>query len=458
VSDIATWAAANWWLPLEGRHIILEDHQKRILRHVFTRDAAGRFPYQTVVWSEPKKSGKSELGGLVSYWVVKEEGPYAEAYHVANDLEQSKGRGFLAVARAAKRFRPVKVQVDKILLPDGGMIQALPCDYAGSAGANPTITCWDELWGYTSEDSRRLFEELAPVPTRRNSLRFITTYAGHVGESGLLEELYARGLECPPVPTLEDIDNGDGQPACRAGDGLFFFWSHKPRMPWQTPAYYGQQRNAPGFRPTTYLRLHENRWQQAESAFVDLSDWDACVGFVPDLAVDEPLLVVAVDAGLRHDAFAISVVSRHPRRREDGVAIRSCKVWEPVRGQDIDFGQPFEWLADFAREHHIVKVVYDEWQMADWASRFQVATGIWCEAFSQAGDRARADTLLYELVKSRRLLHDGSATLRQHVQNAAFRVSGQEERGRLVKARPGRRIDALVATSMGCWECLRLTL
>lgn len=458
MTDIVEWAEQNWWLPLEGRHIVFQEHQKRILRHVFTRDADGRFLYQTVVWSEPKKSGKSELGGLVSYWLCKEEGPYAEAYHVANDLEQSKGRGFLAVVRAAKRFRPVKVLVDKVLLPDGGVIQALPCDFAGNAGSNPTVTCWDELWAYTSENSRRLFEELAPVPTRRNSLRFITTYAGHLGESELLEELYARGLECPPVPELEDIDNGDGQPACRAGDGMFFFWSHRPRMPWQTPAYYAQQRAAPGFRPTTYLRLHENRWQQAESSFIDIGEWDACAGFILDLMIDSPMLVAAVDAGLRHDAFAISIVSRHPQRHDDGVALRALKVWVPERGQDIDFGAPFAWLAAFCREHHVVKIVFDEWQLADWAARFQVETGVWCEAFSQTADRSRADSLLYELIRSRRLLHDGNPELRAHVQNAAFKVSGLEERGRLVKARPGKRIDALVATAMASWECLRLNL
>ena len=48
------------------------------------------------------------------------------------------------------------------------------------------LSSWDELWGYTSESSRRLWEALTPVPTRKNSIRFISTYAGFEGESGLL--------------------------------------------------------------------------------------------------------------------------------------------------------------------------------------------------------------------------------------------------------------------------------
>ena len=45
---------------------------------------------------------------------------------------------------------------------------------------------YDELWGYTSESSTPIWEELTPVPTRRNSIRLVTTYAGFEGESQLL--------------------------------------------------------------------------------------------------------------------------------------------------------------------------------------------------------------------------------------------------------------------------------
>jgi phage terminase large subunit-like protein len=453
------WAEQNWVLPSTGQPIVLAEHQKRILRHIFTRDPDGRFPYQTILWSEVKKSGKSELAGLVSYWVAKEEGGYAEAYHVANDLDQAKSRAFLALSRAVGRFKPVRVQVDKVLLPDGGLIQALPCDYAGSAGSNPTVTCWDELWAYTSENARRLFDELSPSPARRNSIRFIVTYAGFSGESVLLEELYNRGLECEPVPELADIDDGDGKPACRAGDGLFMFWSHKPRMPWQTAEFYERQRKAPGFRETSYLRLHENRWTQPESSFIDMGEWDACQGFIPDLVIStpEPFLVAGVDAGLRRDAFAISVVTRHPRLHNEGVCVRFVKVWLPDRGQDVNFDEPFQWLLGLTQQHRVAKIVYDEWQLADWGRRFAEASGVFAESFSQTADRSRADTLLYELIRSRRILHDGNPELRAHVLNAAFRISGLEERGRLIKV-GGRRIDALVATSMACFEALRLNL
>ena len=52
-----------------------------------------------------------------------------------------------------------------------------------------------ELWGFTEKAAKRFWAEMAPAPTRPNSLRFIETYAGFVGESELLEGLYERVVE-----------------------------------------------------------------------------------------------------------------------------------------------------------------------------------------------------------------------------------------------------------------------
>jgi len=52
---------------------------------------------------------------------------------------------------------------------------------------NPTCVVFDELWAFTSERSRRLWDELVPVPTRAVSVRVTVTYAGFEGESALLE-------------------------------------------------------------------------------------------------------------------------------------------------------------------------------------------------------------------------------------------------------------------------------
>lgn len=116
------------------------------------------------------------------------------------------------------------------------------------------ISSFDELWGYTSERSRRLWDEMVPSPVPRVSCRLITTYAGFEGESTLLEELYKRGLAQQEVGT--DL---------RAGDGLLMFWSHVPIAPWRSERWLAEMRRS--LRPAQYLRMIECRFVTTESIF-----------------------------------------------------------------------------------------------------------------------------------------------------------------------------------------------
>jgi hypothetical protein len=80
----------------------------------------------------------------------------------------------LLEAEAARKKSPsdeaagAKVTQSRVEFPaTGATITAIASDYAGAAGANPTISCFDELWGYTSERSRRLWDEMIPSPRAR---------------------------------------------------------------------------------------------------------------------------------------------------------------------------------------------------------------------------------------------------------------------------------------------------
>ena len=93
-------------------------------------------------------------------------------------------------------------------------IIAIASDAASAAGANPVITTFDELWGYTSERSRRLWDEMVPPPTRKIACRLTVELRRlQRRESLLLEEIYKRGMALPEVA-----------PSLHAGDGLLFAW------------------------------------------------------------------------------------------------------------------------------------------------------------------------------------------------------------------------------------------
>ena len=181
-----------------GQPFRLAQHQREILRAGFTFDEAGRLAYTTFTYSEPKKSGKTTLVAAVTVWWAYTQEPPNTIFIVANDLDQARSVTFKTICGLIEqnpRLREsAEVLATEIKLSNGTVIKAIPSDYVGAAGSNHGLVVHDELWGSISEPSQRLWEELTPVPTRRNSIRLIATYAGFTGESELLWRLYLQGV------------------------------------------------------------------------------------------------------------------------------------------------------------------------------------------------------------------------------------------------------------------------
>ena len=233
--------------------------------HIVGRPATdGRllYPEQCIGW--PKKTGKTAtaaLHGLVTTLVFG--GKYAEAYCISNDFEQAQGRVFTAIRQICEASpllkRECEILQSLITFPQtGATFQAIGSDATSAAGAHPCFASADELWGFVSERSRRLFDELVPVPTQRISCRLTTTHAGYSGESTLLEEMHKKGVALPEIA-----------PNLHAGNHMLFTWSHVPLASWQTESWLAEMWQIT--RPIQYLRQFENRFVSSESSFIDLA-------------------------------------------------------------------------------------------------------------------------------------------------------------------------------------------
>src|SRR5215471_10036179 len=196
--------------------------------------------------------------------------PPNECLVVANDLEQARARAFASCEGIIEHNPELKaeceIQQKNIFLNNGTRLTAISSDYQGASGSNHGWVSYEEIWAVTSENGRRLFEGLTSVPTRRNSVKFIATYAGFEGESELLMDLYKKGVG------KDEHSEGLGESIhpvlpiyANRESRIFAYWDHKARMPWQTPQYYEAQKK--NLRSGTYLRLHENRWTTAEAIF-----------------------------------------------------------------------------------------------------------------------------------------------------------------------------------------------
>jgi phage terminase large subunit-like protein len=434
-----------------GERFRLVEHQREILRVAFVFDADGKLGWDTLVYSCPKKSGKTATNAaLVVWWAFTQEPPN-ELLIVANDFEQAQARVFSTAARLIQRNAALAasatIQSERILLSNGTEIRAIASEYAGAAGPNQGLTSWDELWGYTSEASRRLFEELTPVLTRRNSIRLVTTYAGFENESTLLRELYLAGVGGDEHadgrgvrlhPTLPLYVNAEARQVT--------YWDHERRMPWQqAPAYYLSQKRT--LRGGTFLRLHENHWTTASSTFLTPELWDACEddALRPLLPTWEHRVFVGVDAGIKHDTAAVVGV------RWDGaqLALAMHRIWRPSVEAALDLEATIEaFLREAHARYRLERVLVDPYQLHRSITTLKAA-GLPIEEYAQTtANTTRMGQALFDLLNGRNLRLYASSELREQALNT---VAVESPRGwRLAKERASRKIDAIVALAMAC--------
>ena len=435
----------------DGEHISLEPHQKAVLDHAFAFDEEGKLPYSIIVYSCPKKSGKTALNAaIISYWAYEIEAPN-EIICVANKFEQA-ARPF----REAKKYiyrnpellnKTTRITERVVELKNGSTLVAIPNDFAGEAGSNHGLTTWDELWGFTTENARRLYDELTPVPTRKTSIRFITTYAGFEGESGLLEDLYHIIFdEHRNVKDGVERPLGEDFPVYVKGE-LFMYWDHQARMTWQTPNYYRSQKET--LRPNNYLRLHENQWVSSESGLFNMEMWDKCVdeNHRPPLPDKSVHLYVGVDASVKKDRSAVVTVYLENGLKKLGPK----RFWQPTPEDPMDLEETMEkYLEELYQGYTIQTIKYDPTQFHRSATTLK-KKGLPMEEYPQVSSNLTdMSQNLYDLVAYKNIVLYACKDLRYE---ATCAIAKETSRGlKIVKQKSTQKIDQIVALAMGALD------
>jgi phage terminase large subunit-like protein len=426
--------------PETGKPFDLLPAQRQFFSHAYKFNGDGRLRYPEQVFACPKKSGKTATAALhLLTTTLIFGGRFAEGYCVANDLEQSVGRVFEACRRIVECSpylkREAEVTFRSIRFPaTGASITAIASDYAGAAGSNPSISSFDELWGYVSENSRRLWDEMIPVPTRRVSCRLVTSYAGFEGESELLQDIYNRGTSQASIGT--DL---------YAGDGLLMFWTHQPIAPWQDETWLQQMRSS--LRPAQFLRMIENRFTSSDSTFVDMDWWDACID--PEarpVVADKALSVwVGVDASVKRDSTALVAVTWDDKAKK--VRLVWHRIFTPRKTDPIDFEEMIEeTILDLRKGFLVRRVHFDPYQMQASAQRLRRLGVNMFEYAQSTPNLTRASQNLYELIKSNNIVLYPDADMRLAVQRA---IAVESTRGwRIAKEKSAHKIDVVVALGM----------
>ncbi len=308
--EICEWAETEFLVRDEESFryapIRLFPWQARILADI-TTPVEGQLPYQTVIFSTVKKSGKSTIGALLATWLGCEFVPGdGEVYFLANTREQAAARVFKFVRRALLHNPRLQIDTErgtqrKIALRNGTEFIPLAAVAATAAGGNQDGVFYDELWSWQAGSDQEAFEELTPPPTRPNCMQVITSYAGYLDQPGTLYSLYQTGLEGRRLYADGYRDPRDGKwydtplPVWVRDDvRLYMYWDSgvaARRLPWQTEQYYATEwakvENG-DMSLATFRRLHLNEWGESVATYIEAGWWRACCapGFPVDLEVE----------------------------------------------------------------------------------------------------------------------------------------------------------------------------
>lgn len=478
---LTEWAAKYYYIPTDPpRPIHLEPHQVALLDYMF--DPVNDW-VTTMVYSAPKKSGKTAVAGMAARYKAEFSGPFAEVYCMANDKEQARGRIYDAALKSvqltpgfdsSKQSLPDRWRIIERAathLPTSSTLTAVAVDNKGAAGSNSTATFWSELWGYQTKAQKRMYSEMTNVPTRK-SIRFVETYAGYKGESDILQQLWntctlpEQGAEQLTIDNThikwpfepDDPNTGTIPIYFNKEAGIVAYIDHKARMPWQTPEYYAQEARL--LTPDEYLRLHENEWSSQVSQYVPMAWWKACKAS-PALPPIHPStqLVLAGDASVTGDATALSIISRHPNNPQK-LALRAIHKWQPTKTNPMNYETTIEaQIRWYCANYNVASFVYDAFQLHDMSTRLHRDFVVWCKAFPQGGLRLEADKALQDMIRDRRIEHDDPYEMEQAIDQCAAKTEpNNNSKLRIIKKETASIIDPVVATSMAAYECLRLNL
>lgn len=443
----ADWIENNFYLYDTGQLMTLFDCQRRPLELALSRDSQGRFRFNTVLWSWPKKSAKSSVIAAVADYTASTR-IRGSIKLVANDLKQADSRVGMYLRenikigqKAGRRNMAIRMTPSgyRSVYPNGSIIECVPIDPSGEAGGNDDLIVYSELHGWKSKAHQRMWSEMTLSPTKfGNSQRWIDTYAGYQGESPILENLYDIGVT-RGEQVWDDLEVYVNEAA-----RMLTVWVTKPMLPWQTnedgQAYYIEEEAH--LTPSEFQRMHRNKWASSEDVFVPYEWWTACDSDYAAVQPNEPV-IISLDAGVSSDCFAVVMVTR----RDDLVQVQYVQKWQPIPGTKLDFKIIETEIRRLINTYNVMEVCYDPYQLVDMMGRVRSEEAVNVREFNQASPRAIADKRLFDLIRERRIQHKNDANLNAHIK-AANRKPEDENKLRIIKRTPQDKIDLTVALSM----------
>lgn len=248
---------------------------------------------------------------------------------------------------------------------------------------------------------------------------------------------------------------------------LFLPWTARPD---RTAEWYAtEERDAisPAHHKQEYPAIPDEAFQQiGEDRFLpSMALWDACLDSSLPALTEHEQLIVAIDGADVNDSFGLIGITSHPTR-PGCLAVRTVYEWTPPRaggvidhyGDESNPGPDWTIRNVIAPRYALTEIVFDPHGLYQLTSQLMRDGVVACIEFSQREPRLEADKMLFDLIASRRILHDGNAALRRHIDNADRKPDPESRKLRIVKREASAKIDLAVCLSMACYTAVQLGL
>lgn len=208
-----------------------------------------------------------------------------------------------------------------------------------------------------------------------------------------------------------------------------------------------------GITPEAHFRIFRlGQWVEGTDAWLGADGralWEGLVN--PWDFVEGAPTWLGVDVGLKHDSTAVVAV----QFRDDDRLHAICRIWQPTEEEPVDTTDVMQHIRELADRYAVEAVSFDP-RFFDVPAKYLADEGILMIEVPQSLERmTSAIGGLYELIRSRRLTHDGDEAFATQVLNGVARFN---DRGfTLAKGKSRGKIDAAIALALAVDRAQRRT-
>jgi len=279
-----------------GRRLMLRPWQKDIIQSIYATNGNGLRPVRTALVTLPRKNGKTALAAALALCHLL--GPEAEqrgqVFSAASDREQAAlvYREMEAIILSVPEFAErAHIQSFHKTISDtvtGSVYKAMTADARKAHGLSPSFVCCDELAQWASRD---LYDGLTTGTGARKEPLQIVISTQSADPNHIMSELvdYAVKIDegtLPPDPAFygciyaapDDADPWDEGVWHACNPALDDFRSLE-----EMRIFADQAKKIPA-KESVFRNLYLNQRVDAAARWIASSDFDACVGAMPDLS------------------------------------------------------------------------------------------------------------------------------------------------------------------------------